>query len=150
MKTTLLQLVDAGSSGVFRCHAPLSGAALERAAQTNLRIVVAPLGAARDKNAFLKAMARALKFPEHFGYNWDAFYDCLLEMQHGASPGTMLVLREASAFARGDADEFAAAVDTLSDAARYWEGENKVLLVVAELEQPALAPDLLEITRPAE
>ena len=34
------------------------------------------LRAVRDKAGFLRACARHLKFPPHFGANWDAFSDC--------------------------------------------------------------------------
>jgi hypothetical protein len=60
-----------------------------------------------------------------------------------------LVLREASGFARAEPEEFAAAVDTLSDAADYWKDEGKALLTVVELDTPALAPELAEISCPA-
>jgi len=60
-----------------------------------------------------------------------------------------VVLRDGSGFARADPEEFAAAMDTLADAADYWKGEGRALLVVVELETPALAPELAEISCPA-
>ena len=113
-----------------------------------MQIVPARMLAVRDKNAFLNALAKALQFPEYFGHNWDAFYDCLLDLEPG-SGGTLLLLRDASGFARADPEEFAAAVATLADAADYWKGEGRALLVVVELETPALAPELTEISCPA-
>jgi RNAse (barnase) inhibitor barstar len=147
MKTDVLKLVEAHASGVFRCHVPLPDGVLESAAN-EMRVVPVRLVAVRDKNAFLNALAKALQFPEYFGHNWDAFYDCLLDLEHGGN-GTLLVLRDASGFARAEQDEFAAAVDTLADAADYWKGEGKALLVVVELETPALAPELAEVSCPA-
>ena len=123
-------------------------AALDAAARKKLLVVPVRLPAARDKNGFLKAMAKALRFPDYFGHNWDAFYDCLLDLKHDEGAGTLLLLRDASGFARAEPEEFAAAVDTLADAVDYWKGQNKVLLVVVELEAPALAPELAEISPP--
>ena len=148
MKTDLFRLIESHAGGVFRGHAPLPDRALESAAQGKMRVVPVRLVAARDKNAFLNAIAKALQFPDYFGHNWDAFYDCLLDLKHGDGAGTLLVLREASGFARAEAEEFAAAVAALQDAADYWKGEHKALLVVFELEAPALAPELPEISRP--
>ena len=147
MKTDVLKLVEAHAGGVFRCHVPLPDGVLESAAK-EMRVVPVRLVAVRDKNAFLNALAKALQFPEYFGHNWDAFYDCLLDLEHGQN-GTLLVLRDASGFARAEQDEFAAAVDTLADAADYWKGEGTALLVVFELEVPALAPELAEVSCPA-
>ena len=148
MKPDLLDLIESGTGGVFRCHAPLPDAALESAARKKMLVVPVRLPAARDKNSFLNAIAKALRFPDYFGHNWDAFYDCLLDLKHDEGAGTLLVLRDASGFARAEPEEFAAAVDTLADAADYWKGENKQLLVVVELEAPALAPELAEINCP--
>ena len=147
MKTDFLKLMESRAGGVFRCHAPLSDQALESAGK-EMQIVPARLLAVRDKNAFLNALAKALQFPEYFGYNWDAFYDCLLDLEPGPG-GTVLLLRDASGFARAEPEEFAAAVDTLADAADYWKGEGRALLVVVELETPAMAPELTEISCPA-
>lgn len=149
MKTDFFRLIESHTGGVFRSHAPLADRALESAAQGKMRVVPVRLVAVRDKNAFLNALAKALQFPDYFGHNWDAFYDCLLDLQHGDGAGTLLVLREASGFARAEPEEFAAAAAALQDAARYWEGENKALLVVVELEAPALAPELPDISFPA-
>jgi hypothetical protein len=148
MKADFFKLIDSGAGGVFRCHAPLSDAALESAACRKLRVVTVRLPAARDKNAFLNAIAKALHFPDYFGHNWDAFYDCLLDLKHDDGAGTLLVLRNATGFARAEPEEFAAAMGALVDAADYWKGENKALLVVVELEAPALAPELVQISPP--
>jgi RNAse (barnase) inhibitor barstar len=147
MKTDFLKLIESRTGGVFRSHVPLPDQVLDRAAK-QMQVVPVRLVAVRDKNAFLNALAKALQFPDYFGRNWDAFYDCLLDLKHGDG-GTLLVLREASGFARAEPEEFAAAVDTLADAADYWKGKNKALLVVVELEAPALAPELAEISCPA-
>lgn len=148
MKTDFFKLIESGAGGVFRCHAPLPDAALESAAGKKFRVIAVRLHAARDKNGFLNALAKALQFPDYFGHNWDAFYDCLLELKHGDGAGTLLVLRDASGFARAEPEEFAAAVDTLADAADYWKGQNKALVAVVELEAPALAPELAELSCP--
>ena len=149
MKSDFFKLIESGAGGVFRCHAPLTEAMLEPAVQRKLLVVPVQLVAARDKHAFLTAIAKALQFPDYFGHNWDAFYDCLLELRHPEGSGTLLVLRDASGFARAEPEEFAAATGALADAADHWRQKKKVLLVVVELDVPALAPELEEISRPA-
>jgi hypothetical protein len=149
MTTDFFELVESHASGVFRCHVSVSERALEFASQNRMRVVPVKLAGARDKNAFLKAMARALQLPDYFGQNWDGFYDCLIDMEHAEDAGTLLVLREASGFARGEPDEFAAAAAALQDASDFWKSEGQVLTVVVELDTPALAPELDPISLPA-
>ena len=149
MKTDFSILIETKSSGVFRCHAPLSDRALEFAARNGMHVVIVRLAGSRDKNAFLNAIAMALQFPAYFGHNWDALYDCLLDLKHGDADGRLLVLRNASGFARGEPEEFAAATAALQDAAEHWQGKHTALAVVVELETPALAPELTEINPPA-
>jgi RNAse (barnase) inhibitor barstar len=146
MKAEFSKLVESGASGVYRCHSALADGALGAAAQRGMRVEKVMLAGARDKNAFLNAVAKAVVFPDYFGHNWDAFYDCLVDLEHGKGEGLLLLLRDASAFARAEPDEFAAAVDALQDAAEFWEGEQKTLLVVVELDAPVLAPELPELS----
>jgi len=146
MKADFSKLVETGASGVYRCHSTLSEATLGAAAQRGMRVEKVALTGARDKNAFLNAVAKVLAFPEYFGHNWDAFYDCLVDLEHDKGEGLLLLLRDASGFARAQAEEFAAAVDALQDATDFWEGEQKTLLVVVELEAPVLAPELAEVS----
>jgi Barstar (barnase inhibitor) len=138
-------LLDSRATGVFRSHQALTDSALESATQAAIRVVPVRLTALRDKNAFLLAFATAARFPAHFGRNWDAFYDCLLDMDPG-DDGTLIVLQGASGFARAEPEEFAAAIDTLTDATDYWKEQEKMLAVVIELETPTLAPELPEIS----
>ncbi|WP_433479245.1 barstar family protein [Spirillospora sp. CA-142024] len=40
--------------------------------------------ACRTRAAFFREAARALGFPAHFGHNWDAFLDCLRDLDRPA------------------------------------------------------------------
>jgi hypothetical protein len=146
MKTAFSELISGGASGVFRCHATMPDTELEAARQRGLKVVKVALAGARDKNAFLRTVATALNFPDYFGHNWDAFYDCLLELEQAKGEGTLIVLRDVSGFARTEPEEFAAGLDALLDAAQYWEDEGKTLLTIAELDAPALAPEMPEVS----
>jgi RNAse (barnase) inhibitor barstar len=148
MTTQFRDVIASQVTGVFRCHGAIPERGLQFALQGGRTVVPVRLAAVRDKKAFLNAVAQALRFPDYFGHNWDAFYDCLIELAHGDG-GTLLLLREASNFARTEPEEFAAAVAALRDAADYWKEKGKVLTVIAELETPALAPELMEIIPPA-
>jgi RNAse (barnase) inhibitor barstar len=148
MKAQLSILIKSGKGGVFRCHSAVPEKALEAATRSGVRVETAGLQGARDKNAFLKAIAKSLRFPDYFGHNWDAFYDCLIDLEHEKGEGILLLMREASGFARTEPEEFAAALDTLQDATEFWDDDGKMLLVIVELEAPVLAPELPEVSAP--
>ncbi|GAA4363009.1 hypothetical protein GCM10023088_05340 [Actinomadura verrucosospora] len=40
--------------------------------------------ACRTRAAFFREAARALAFPDYFGHNWDAFLDCLRDLDRPA------------------------------------------------------------------
>ena len=46
-----------------------------------------------DKPAVLDRFADALQFPAWFGRNWDALYDCLVDLSWLAAPGYAVILR---------------------------------------------------------
>jgi RNAse (barnase) inhibitor barstar len=148
-KTSLTDFAASESGGVYRCHSRIADAALAAASRESLRVVVVALQGARDKNAFLNKLAGPLEFPDYFGHNWDAFYDCLAEMAAREAGGVLLVLREASGFARAEPEEFATAIDAMRDAEACWAEQGRRLKVIVELEAAVLSPELPELSLPA-
>jgi RNAse (barnase) inhibitor barstar len=136
--------LEAQSGGVYRFR---PAAMTPQVAQTARRSVArVEARNARDKLAFLNAVAGALRFPDWFGQNWDAFYDCLTE--RAADPGgdLVIVFDDVSGFARVEPEEFAAAADALRDAAEYWDERGRRLIVLVGIEEPLLATELPELS----
>ena len=74
----------------------------------------------RTKRALLDEMARALRFPAHFGRTWDALEDCLTDL--GWLPGAgyrLLVTAADQVLARHPAG-YATLVALLEDVGRAW------------------------------
>jgi hypothetical protein len=142
MTADLSELVSSRAGGVFRCTRAGDGPQ----PHPGYRARRVELHGVRDKAAFLKALGGALRFPDYFGANWDAFYDCLLDLDLDEHGGLLLVLEGASGFARAEPEEFAAGVDALRDAAAWWAEQERALLVVIELDTALLAPELAEVS----
>lgn len=53
---------------------------LPKGSAANLPLVVACPGGVRGKPALLAALAKALRFPDCFGHNWDALDECLRDL----------------------------------------------------------------------
>src|SRR5262245_64717988 len=53
-----------------------------------------------EKQEFLARIATGLRFPDWFGHNWDAFFDCLADLSWWPAPGHVLVLMDATELQR--------------------------------------------------
>lgn len=88
--SAILSRVDV--AGVY--HMPVGGEAdLVAAAQQNgYEVFRVDLYAAENKEDMFAAIARALKFPSWFGYNWDGLLDCLADLSWQPAEGYVVIL----------------------------------------------------------
>ena len=85
-----------------------------------VRVVEVSGRRARDKSAFLAAAARALRFPEYFGENWDAFEECIRDLEWAPARAYVMVVTGAEQLlgeAAADRQTFMAIVES---AAAHW------------------------------
>jgi hypothetical protein len=92
-----------------------------------------------DKAGFLAACARDLKFPVHFGGNWDAFSDCINDFAWAAAPGYVIVIEPVEPFAVQAPDDWATALEILRGAADAWRARNRTFVVLLDYAPPAAA-----------
>jgi RNAse (barnase) inhibitor barstar len=74
-----------------------------------------------DKPGLLERTAAVLGFPDWFGQNWDAFYDCLADLGWRSAPGHLLVFEHAGGLRRDAPEVCDTAVAVLDDAAAAWD-----------------------------
>jgi RNAse (barnase) inhibitor barstar len=74
-------------------HGDLQKEAVDQAArELGLAFMVAECDRARSRSAVLRAIAKAVDFPEYFGGNFDALYDCLCDTVLDQKGGVVLWL----------------------------------------------------------
>ena len=85
------------------------------------------LGAAQSKQEVLDIIARDFLFPDHFGKNLDALYDCITDMVHksGPQPGFVVVLELIPGDNHLDRETREQLLDAFRDAADFW-AERKI------------------------
>jgi RNAse (barnase) inhibitor barstar len=70
----------------------------------------------RTRAGLFTEWARALRFPGHFGHNWDAFYDSLADRARSGEPLT-IVLTHAEQLLADEPEQTATFMDAVGDAA---------------------------------
>jgi RNAse (barnase) inhibitor barstar len=80
------------------------------------RFVHAELSACADRRSVLKELGRAFAFPEWYGANFDALYDCLTDLAEPGAPGLIVVLDHLPRTARFDNEQRVRLLDVFRDA----------------------------------
>ena len=78
----------------------------------------------RGKDDAIARFARALRFPEWFGGNWDALQDCLSDLSWMPADGYLLLLEHAPQWREADEESFDLALEILEQAAAAWRTER--------------------------
>jgi RNAse (barnase) inhibitor barstar len=97
----------------------------------------------RSRAGLFTEWSRALDFPEHFGRNWDAFYDSLADRARAdPTPLSVLVTDAAAVLADEPGEQLALFLDACRDAATGYllgepPGPPRLLLTLVG---PPLAP----------
>jgi barstar (barnase inhibitor) len=90
------------------------------------------LGGALGKSGLLERFAKALRFPTHFGKNWDAFNDCLTDLQWLDGQGWVVIVTNARSFADKHEEEFTTAFEILTGAAEHWRVLKKPFWIIVQ------------------
>jgi len=90
----------------------------EWAAAAGQRFVDVDLAGCHDKRGVLKAIGKGFGFPDWYGANLDALYDCLTDLPDDAGvPGYVVVLEHLPRASGFDDEARAALLDVFRDAA---------------------------------
>ena len=64
--------------------------------------------------------ARALKFPDYFGHNWDALEECLADLEWLPAKGYIVLITDARSVIPDDDEEYETLLEILNDAGEAW------------------------------
>ena len=104
---------------------------------------------ANSRASFFAALAAALQFPDFFGHNWDAVYDCLTDLASADRRPVVLLISGGEAFLAGMGAEWTTGQRVFRDAAAFWQegGRRLLMLLVSDAaltETPPLSQSCLE------
>jgi hypothetical protein len=121
-------IIRNGRAGIYaapRLVGPLRAAA-KRSGVSWHELDLAGVG---DRAAFLRRCAEALPLPAHFGKNWDALHECVIDFA-GGTPGAIVHWRRGDGLARRSPESVTNALEIFQEAAMYAAG--RVFLVVVD------------------
>jgi len=139
MGKLLQRLQDPARSGVYRVARPDEVLDATRGGRPLLTRI--SLAGVLEKNELLARLARALRFPDWFGGNWDALEDCLADLSWLEGDGHVLLLEGAAGLS---ADDFGILADVLSSCARFWAERRRSFFAVFVQGPASLAPLMRE------
>lgn len=144
----LTRLLDGAESGVFVLSPDLPPTRVsDLRHQRGLQGFDVHCAEARDKDAVLQAFARDLRLPEHFGANWDALADCLMDMEAVYNgPGVVMTVTGIDTLARQSPEDYDMLMGVLRDAATYWREEGMRFYVLLAGRRDVLGRDLPEVS----
>lgn len=80
-----------------------------------------------------QVFARALRFPDYFGSNWDALDECLADMEWFSAPGYVVWIGGVSQWLRRCPESLGKMVSAWLDAASSWEAQGVAFCLVLDL-----------------
>jgi RNAse (barnase) inhibitor barstar len=100
---------------------------MREAQETGQHFLYANLVEAQSKQEVLDGIAASFLFPQHFGKNLDALFDCMTDLVHkaGSQPGFVVVLEQIPDNTRFDRESREQLLDVFRDAADFW-AERKI------------------------
>lgn len=118
---SLLESIRVNSVQSIRAYRvpDLQAAALE----AGHHFLVANCSNCTNKQQVLAEIAQNFDFPNHFGENFDALYDCLTSMMYkaGAQAGFVVVIEHIPSSPDFDKEARETLLDVFRDSADYWE-----------------------------
>ena len=135
MKRSLLAELDPGGEAVREIAISRSDADLlcTAAGERGASAAQADLAGCMDKETFLTRIAEALEFPDWFGRNWDAFFDCLTDLSWLPASGYVLVLLNTAEMRRDAPEAFDTARSIMQEAAATWAKRGQTFRVIIDV-----------------
>ena len=92
-----------------------------------------------DHEDALGRIGSAMKFPEWYGVNFDALYDCLTDLSWQDTGGTVIVLTGCDALKATHPEPWETLMNVFGGAAEYWQNEETPFWVFIDMRADGLA-----------
>lgn len=127
-----LPLTDPLQAGVFYLPTGHAAALRRQGNSAHLVILSAELGQANSFEAALEELGVAFEFPDWYGGNFDALFDCLLDPDWKPAPGHLLFLNGCAHLRHLNPDNFSTLQEVLLAAAESKRAMKQPLWILLD------------------
>lgn len=132
-------LADAAKAGVY--HLPQTDkkqlmAAAKAGGLAAFRVNLAKAG---NKEQMLATIAKALKFPDWFGHNFDALADCLADMSWKPAEGYLVLFEHCDGIHGRAEQDFVSTLQIFEQSANDWREEGIPFWCLVEMQADGIA-----------
>jgi len=90
----------------------------------------------QKKEQFLNHVSMAMHFPDYFDHNWDAFEECITDLDWVDADGYVIYFDHTDGFANHHESQLETVIELFDDAVAYWKGEGNAMLVLLSSDTP--------------
>ena len=124
-------VLDQEEGGVYFVPGPVDARHAQTAARkANLAFFHVDGRNVQRKEQLMTALATALRLPSHFGKNWDALEESLIDLEPVDGKGYFLLYDHIDPLLEAHPDQFQTLVEILRDAVQSWHEDETVLKIV--------------------
>ncbi|MBB1125110.1 barstar family protein [Thiospirillum jenense] len=88
-------------------------------------------GKITNKHALFEEFAEKLNFPDYFGFNWDAFSDCMTDLSWLENKNSLfIVFKNTRQFRLANPEEWRIIQDILLETIDYWRAQGRSATVI--------------------
>jgi RNAse (barnase) inhibitor barstar len=109
-------------SGMFHLNTAISADILrQRAEELGLRFFHIDGSRIISKQSLFDAISHEMAFPDYFGGNWDALFECIRDLGWIDAPGYVLLYADYQMLAQSDATSFRITFEIFADTVKHWD-----------------------------
>jgi RNAse (barnase) inhibitor barstar len=124
-------LLEDARGGVWFLPRPLDAKALQAAAKrAGYAFFHLDGKSISRKEQLLNHVATVLRFPNHFGHNWDALEECLTDLEWVDGDGYLIYFDHIDGLLSEHPDQFETFVEIVRDAVESWKEDGEAMVVL--------------------
>lgn len=131
MRNSLGTLLESGESGSHLLEGNVEAQIVRlQALARGYHFIDLDCRPASNKSTLMDCAQSAFDLPPHFGRNWDALADCIMDLSWSGGLRWVVLVRGLERLHALDPDSYAVVLDILAQAGEYWEEQEQPFIAL--------------------